>query len=113
MSVWQSYDMVGGLWTKDGAASGNPPVVSANGPADANSPQRGSLELANMTMETFEQGDTSFVPNCFGCHNFVTATPLTVSHISKKLFSKQAVGDVAATAAAAPATAASSPAAKQ
>jgi hypothetical protein len=52
MAVWKNYEMIGGLWTKGGAASGNPPVPNAGGPADPNSPQRGSLELANMTMET-------------------------------------------------------------
>lgn len=87
MAVWKHYRMVGALWTKNGAASGNPPVPSAQGPADPNSPQRGSLELTNMTMETFEQGDASFVPNCFGCHGYDPAKPLTVSHIEKALFS--------------------------
>ena len=91
MAVWQNYEMVGALWTKNGAASGKLPVPSAQGPADPNSPQRGSLELTNMTMETFEQGDASFVPNCFGCHNYDPSTPLTVSHIEKKLFQASAV----------------------
>jgi hypothetical protein len=85
MHVWSHYEMVGGLWTKDGAASGTPPVPSKQGPANADSPQRGSLELANMALETFQQGDESYVPNCFGCHNYVPETPLTVSHIQSKL----------------------------
>jgi len=86
MAVWKNYEMVGGLWTKDGAASGAPPPVpSAQGPANANSPQRGSLELANMTMETYEQGPTSAIPNCFGCHHFDPTNPLGVSHIATQL----------------------------
>ncbi len=85
MAVWKYYDMVGGLWTKGGADSGSSPVPTANGPGDANSPQRGSLEMTNMTMETFEQGATSSVPNCFGCHGFTSEAPLGVSHIAKNL----------------------------
>ena len=50
-----------------------------------NSPQRGSLELTNMSMETFQQGDSSFVPNCFGCHNYKKSDPLNVSHIAQYL----------------------------
>ncbi len=82
MAIWQNYEMVGGLWTKNGAASGNSPVPNAGGAGDPNSPQRGSLELTNMTMETYQQGPTSAIPNCFGCHNFDPAQPLDVSHIA-------------------------------
>lgn len=85
MFVWSNYEMVGGLWTKGGAASGSPPVPSGQGPANPDSPQRGSLELANMSLETFQQGDDSFIPNCFGCHNYDPAKPLDVSHIQSKL----------------------------
>ena len=82
MAVWKNYEMVGGLWTKDGAASGNSPVPNAGGAADPDSPQRGSLELTNMTMETYQQGPTSYIPNCFGCHNYTPTAPLEVSHIA-------------------------------
>ena len=87
LSVWSNYEMVGALWTKDGADSGPPPVPSlqSQGAGDADSPQRGSLELTNMTLETFQQGDTSAIPNCFGCHNYTAASPLEVSHIQSKL----------------------------
>jgi hypothetical protein len=85
MHIWSHYEMVGGLWTKGGAASGSLPVPSKQGPADPNSPQRGSLELANMALETFQQGDESSVPNCFGCHNYNPTKPLNVSHIQSKL----------------------------
>ena len=85
MAVWQNYEMIGGLWTKDGQASGSPPVDSKQGPANPDSPQRGSLELTNMTMETFEQGSASSVPNCFGCHGYKPSAPLDVSHIATSL----------------------------
>ena len=85
MSVWSNYEMVGALWTKDGAESGPPPVPSAQGAPSATSPQRGSLELTNMSMETFQQGDSSAIPNCFGCHNYKETDPLGVSHISRFL----------------------------
>lgn len=85
LAVWANYEMVGAIWTKGGADSGKSPVTTPAGPGDANSPQRGSLELANMTLETFQQGDTSYIPNCFGCHNYKASDPLTVSHIQSRL----------------------------
>ena len=85
MKVWSNYHMIGGLWTKDGQASGNSPVPNKEGTGDKNSMQRGSLELTNTSMETFEQGQQSFVPNCFGCHNYDKDKPLEVSHIYKHL----------------------------
>lgn len=90
MAVWANYEMIGGLWTKNGAASGNSPVPSAGGPGDPDSPQRGSLELTNMTMETYEQGPTSAIPNCFGCHGYTPETPLTVSHIAERFLLPEA-----------------------
>lgn len=90
MQVWSNYEMVGSLWTKGGGESGPPPVPSTQtpGPGDAASPQRGSLEMTNMTLETFQQGDKSFVPNCFGCHNYTKANPLNVSHLQDELLPK-------------------------
>lgn len=85
MKVWANYELIGGLWTKNGADSGNAPVDTAKSSADPTSPQRGSLELTNMTMETFEQGASSTVPNCFSCHHYKSESPLTVSHIQKYL----------------------------
>ena len=85
MHVWSNYEMIGALWTKDGAASGKPPVPSKQGEPDKTSPQRGSLELTNSSMETFQQGADSFVPNCFGCHNYDPSDPLGVSHIQQNL----------------------------
>lgn len=85
MAVWANYEMVGAIWTKGGVDSGKSPVTTSGGPGDADSQQRGSLELSNMSMETFQQGDSSPVPNCFGCHNYVSTSPLTVSHIQSRL----------------------------
>jgi len=71
MKIWQNYRMVGGLWTNGGV------------PSTGTNVQRGSLELANTTMETFFQQSPN---NCFTCHNYVapppaTNNPLKVSHI--------------------------------
>ena len=85
MSVFSNYYMVGALWTKGGADSGSLPVPHKGGEADPTSLQRGSLELTNSSMETFEQGSNSYVPNCFGCHNYNHETPLGVSHIQQDL----------------------------
>jgi hypothetical protein len=100
MAVWQNYEMIGGLWTKGGVSSGNLPIPSSGGPGDPNSPQRGSLELTNMTMETYEQGDTSPIPNCFGCHNFDSTKPLTVSHVALKYLLPSSLGEHAKAEAA-------------
>lgn len=72
MAVWKNYKLVGGLWTNGGVASGGTDV------------QRGSLEAANTTMETFVQ-DGANKANCFACHGYNTSTPLTVSHIVSDL----------------------------
>jgi hypothetical protein len=70
MAVFANYSMQGGLWTNGGTASG---------PVDN---QRGSLELANTTMETFVQNPPPTAnTNCFGCHNYTPSDPLSVSHI--------------------------------
>lgn len=87
--MWSNYEMVGAIWTKGGANSGSPPVPSTQGPANPDSPQRGSLELANMALETFQQGDTSAIPNCFGCHNYDSTKPLDVSHIQSRLLPQE------------------------
>jgi len=70
MAVFANYTLQGAIWTNGGAAS-----ITAN--------QRGSLELANTTMETFVQSvpPTPNTLNCFGCHQFDPTTPLDVSHI--------------------------------
>jgi hypothetical protein len=70
MAVWKNYTLVSGLWTNGGVSSGGTDV------------QRGSLEAANTTMETFDQKPNR---NCFSCHGFDSTTPLTVSHIVSDL----------------------------
>jgi hypothetical protein len=70
MAVWKNYRLISGLWTNGGVGSGVP------------NEQRGSLEAANMTMETFFQQPNR---NCFTCHNYDPMQPLTVSHIISDL----------------------------
>ena len=70
MAVWKNYFLAGGLWTNGGVGSGGTDV------------QRGSLEDANTTMETFFQQPNQ---NCFTCHAYNPAQPLTVSHIVSDL----------------------------
>jgi len=78
MAVFANYSMQGALWTNGGQDS-----VTAN--------QRGSLELANTTMETFAQSAPPAAnTSCFGCHTFSTQTPLEVSHIYQGTSSKAA-----------------------
>lgn len=91
MKIWSNYKMIGGIWTKNGANSSPSPIDSKGSKGDPSSLQRGSLELTNMSMETFEQGDTSFVPNCFGCHNYDEKDQTNVSHIYKHLKSNKAI----------------------
>lgn len=78
MAIWKNYQMVGGLWTNGGVPSGDP---------DA---QRGSLELANTTMETFFQQPQQ---NCFTCHHYKTEDPLGVSHIIDDLLPSSVTGN--------------------
>lgn len=88
-AVWANYEMVGAIWTKNGRDSGASPVPNTQAPPDPFSQQRGSLELANMALETFQQGHTSAVPNCFGCHNYEFTDPLKVSHIQSHLLTTE------------------------
>jgi hypothetical protein len=76
LSVLQNYVLVGSLWTSGGVASGGSDV------------QRGSLELANLTMETdFQQVNQ----NCFTCHNYAPnsasdpTAAFAVSHLFESL----------------------------
>ena len=71
MAVWKNYRLVSGLWTNGGVDSGGSDV------------QRGSLEAANTTMETFFQQQGQ---NCFTCHAYDHTHPLTpTSHIVSDL----------------------------
>ena len=80
MAVWANYFNVGGLWVSDPTQ----PASSSN--------QRGSLQLANTTMETTFQGNfqaTGSAPvrtgavNCFACHDYQPGQTATsgLSHI--------------------------------
>lgn len=82
MAVLENYFNVGALWVSDPSQG----ATSAN--------QRGSLQLANSTMETTFQGtlslsgssiqaSTSNVVNCFGCHQYTPGETATsgLSHI--------------------------------
>lgn len=64
--VRANYFQVGAIWTFDGS-------IPANGGSTA---LRGSLALANATMETYHQQD---IPNCFGCHG--SKTSIGTSHL--------------------------------
>ena len=90
MAIWKNYEMIGGLWTKNGQDSG----VQTN--------QRGSLYLANMTMESFFESNTQ---NCFTSPNFSTTDQPDVSHICGDLFTVDKAGNcqLPPPAAAAPA----------
>jgi hypothetical protein len=78
MAVWSNYALIGGLWTNGGVGSQGTDV------------QRGSLELANTTMETFAQSPDT---NCFSCHAYDPATPLDVSHIAGSLLPSSGQGE--------------------
>jgi hypothetical protein len=86
LAVLQNYELVGSLWVSDIAM----PSTLEN--------QRGSIQLANTTMETTEQQGFSKLPytgpnnltpaaNCFACHNYdpnikgETNVNVCVSHI--------------------------------
>ncbi len=79
LNVLQNYVMVGSLWTNGGVASG------ATDPSGATE-QRGSLQLANTSMETFFQEEQF---NCFTCHVYdpTSQKGLCVSHIVDELVS--------------------------
>lgn len=84
LTVLQNYELVGGLWlTQDAKTS-------------AADNQRGSLELANSTMETTDQGTVSVVNgavtvtleghnNCFACHHYTEGTIDKLSHIFSEI----------------------------
>ena len=81
MAVFANYSLVGSVWTLNGQPSGGADVL------------RGSLVLANTTMETDAQtNNPSFKadPGCFTCHNYTTSDPTAVSHIYSTLASAAA-----------------------
>jgi hypothetical protein len=64
--VRANYVQIGGLWTTTPPAGGDAPIPNQGG--DQSAQLRGSLSLANSTMETYTQvfGDTP--SHCFSCH---------------------------------------------
>jgi hypothetical protein len=101
MAVLQNYTLVGSLWTKGGAASAPMavPYTDDQGkvvPGDPSSMQRGSLELTDMALETFQQGQTSPIPNCFGCHNYDPTQAVKVSHVATERMLPKLPGAAAA-----------------
>ena len=89
LKVLKNYKIVGALWENDVS---QPSSVLAN--------QRGSIQLANTTMETNAQqgfsdpeytGTNNLKPaaNCFACHNYTgRSTNAGVSHIFKYIHGK-------------------------
>jgi hypothetical protein len=83
--VRRNYIQTGSIWS-----SGGPDAIPTSGTDPV---LRGTLRLANSTMETFHQfpdshGTGSFKPeNCFGCHSVATNSSPSqgVSHIFGKL----------------------------
>jgi hypothetical protein len=81
--VRNNYFLLGATSTKDGRAP--LPRFGAPTPADPGN-QLGTSQLANFTMETYQQGADTTVSgnaNCFSCHSSSHATIATtaVSHI--------------------------------
>ena len=87
-----NYVQVGGIWSAEGQIPGGYPVMFP--PSTNNDPTntyfRGSLFLANTTMETFYQYQTDidgavYHANCFSCHNSNNDAATNVSHIYQAL----------------------------
>ena len=86
LSVLQNYELVGALWEND-----------VTMPSSVLSNQRGSIQLANTTMETTEQqgfseppytGTSNLQPaaNCFACHGYIPGENVKLSHIFSEIF---------------------------
>jgi hypothetical protein len=73
--IRKNYFMVGATWTIGGAPP-SPPGGSAFPAGNV----VGTSQLANTTMETFQQSSTQFsaFTSCFGCH---TSNTTNVSHV--------------------------------
>lgn len=66
--LWANYELVGNVWTVNGAL---PPNLQT---------QRGSLSSANTTMESYVQNGEANVTNpnnCFSCHNLAGKTKVS------------------------------------
>ena len=87
LAVLKNYILVGALWENDVT---QPSTVTTN--------QRGSIQLANSTMETSFQmapgfasqpytgtGNLQPATNCFGCHGYVPGNNTQLSHTFSKI----------------------------
>ena len=90
LAVLKNYMLVGALW-----------VTNPANPADLAN-QRGSIQLANSTMETTYQQAPNFQPqpytgtsnlqpaaNCFACHTYTPNNNIGLSHTFKKITGQQ------------------------
>ena len=82
LPVWENYQFTGALWVSD--------ISKPSGSQTGDTNQRGSLELANVVLETSFQGTAGTAgsaTNCFGCHHYNgsvssnTAFAARLSHI--------------------------------
>jgi hypothetical protein len=90
--VRRNYVQIGGLWTKPAKDRGvDAPIPLVGGFGDDKptyndkTSQQGSRQLANATMETYEQAN-----NCFACHQLAKSaensfTPFGLSHIFSQI----------------------------
>ena len=91
LAVLENYQLVGAVWVNDIKYS-----------SDFVDNQRGSIQLANSTMETtFQQapnfqsqpytGTSNLQPatNCFACHNYTPGNNIELSHTFKKITGQQ------------------------
>ena len=83
--IWGNYQLTGGVWMLPNVLVPDLPKTTPDGPKEFAALQRGSLQLANPTMESFTQAK-----NCFDCHQTTTtigggrrlpAKNLNLSHI--------------------------------
>jgi hypothetical protein len=73
LAVWKNYELIGGVWLDDPAAS-----FKENKQEFAESEVAGSTMLSSSTMETFTQHTPNGAPeNCFTCH---TTGPVLVGN---------------------------------
>lgn len=90
LAVLKNYMLVGALWESD-----------ITQPSSNLANQRGSIQLANTTMETTFQMAPNFTPvaytgtsnlqpatNCFACHGYVPNNNVAQSHIFKNILGK-------------------------
>lgn len=85
LAVLKNYMLVGALW-----------VTNPANPATTDN-QRGSIQLANSTMETTFQGAQPYTGtgnlqpavNCFACHNYTPGNNIELSHTFKKITGQQ------------------------